>query len=503
MATHFIAADLVKIYTSPQKSTAGLKTVLAWGDEVVMIEAKGHTIKIALQDYKEQPDGSILPVQTEGYIIKPSAIKTEEILLPLKDKNVLKVSFADVGQGDASVIETPKGKTILIDGGENQLFARYLAARYAGTSAKNPKTIDCIIVSHGDADHFSGLPEIMQSESHAVPRKRIFIKPISVYHNGLVKRLSSAKEKDLLGATMEHNGQLYLTGMVNRLDEVPDPEMNTVFKRWKNVLAAYEKRYQYSILQKRLDHTSKGDFNFLSDEKISVHVLGPVTDIVENKPVLRFLHQPSSSVAQKAWQPAVKSAAGAYSASHTINGHSVILRLSYGKFNFLFAGDLNEEAEDYLVANKRRRPVKADVLKVPHHGSADFSSSFLDAVNPFVSIISSGDENARKEYIHPRATLIGALGKYSRIDRPLIFVTEMVAFMKTEGWAKLDTPKKGQSSASFFAFSRAAYGIVHIRTDGSRMLIFTHSGQKDLKEAYAYTLDKPNGTPVRNEVVMV
>ena len=38
-----------------------------------------------------------------------------------------------------------------------------------------------------------------------------------------------------------------------------------------------------------------------------------------------------------------------FSASHTINGHSVILRLKYGNFSFLFAGDLNEEAERDLV----------------------------------------------------------------------------------------------------------------------------------------------------------
>ncbi len=48
-------------------------------------------------------------------------------------------------------------------------------------------------------------------------------------------------------------------------------------------------------------------------------------------------------------------------------------------------------------------------------------------------MVSSGDESARKEYIHPRATLIGALGKHSRVDEPLIFVTELVAFFETEG----------------------------------------------------------------------
>ena len=47
---------------------------------------------------------------------------------------------------------------------------------------------------------------------------------------------------------------------------------------------------------------------------------------------------------------------------------------------------------------------------MPHHGSADFSGAFLQAVSPVVSVVSSGDDTARKEFIHPRATLVGALG---------------------------------------------------------------------------------------------
>jgi hypothetical protein len=92
---------------------------------------------------------------------------------------------------------------------------------------------------------------------------------------------------------------------------------------------------------------------------------------------------------------------------------------------------------------------------------------------------------------------MGVLGKYSRIDRPLVFVTELVAFMKKEGLAKIlegdDKDKK------IFAFSRSAYGIVHIRTDGNRILVFTHSGQKDLKEAYSFDI-LVDGTAIRRDV---
>jgi hypothetical protein len=108
-----------------------------------------------------------------------------------------------------------------------------------------------------------------------------------------------------------------------------------------------------------------------------------------------------------------------------------------------------------------------------------------------VSVISSGDENARKEYIHPRATIVGSLGRYSRVPRPLIFVTEMVAFFQYLGSSEL---KKSESSSykagyKYYGFKRSSFGIVHVRTDGKRLLVFTHSGKRDMKEAYAFKVD--------------
>jgi hypothetical protein len=135
-------------------------------------------------------------------------------------------------------------------------------------------------------------------------------------------------------------------------------------------------------------------------------------------------------------------------------------------------------------------------------------------VSPVVSVVSSGDESARKEYIHPRATLMGALGKFSRFEEPLIFVTEMVAFFEVVGNVRPENHKlkngvavveNGAAVADvkarspFFAFKRTAFGIVMIRTDGQRLLVYTNSGQTDMKEAYAYIMDsagKPVPAPV-------
>jgi hypothetical protein len=190
-----------------------------------------------------------------------------------------------------------------------------------------------------------------------------------------------------------------------------------------------------------------------------------------------------------------------YSASHTINGHSIVLQLKYGNARFLFSGDLNQEAENrlYDLARGKKIDLKSEVLKVPHHGSADFEPKFLQHVSPVLSIISSGDESSRKEYIHPRATLVGSLGRYSRIGVPLVFVTELVAFFEMVGNATPFKRSKNKPEKVFFAFKRTQFGIVHIRTDGKRVLVFTHSGKRDMKEAYAFTVES-NGDTKYDEV---
>lgn len=69
----------------------------------------------------------------------------------------LKIYFIDVGQGDSTLIVTPKNKKILIDGGEgktNVLFQYLLDRRI--------NKIDYIIFSHFDSDHCNGLIEIIE-----------------------------------------------------------------------------------------------------------------------------------------------------------------------------------------------------------------------------------------------------------------------------------------------------------------------------------------------------
>lgn len=481
---------------------------LAWGDEVGVTEQTATRIEVETVTFSEQPDGSILPVKEVGFI-EPrgsSGVKAADVVRPRNQNDVLKVNVVDVQQGDGAVIEGPDGKVILVDGGDNQMFARYLAGRFRGTTAANPKEIECILVTHGDADHFAGLPEIFRSETNKEKRKRLFIQPKRYFHNGIVKRPSkkggkSVPDVEILGATRKVGTQTFLTGLETDLLKVPDTEMNAPFKEWKAVLKEYDKRAKIEF--RRLQFGDDQAFAFFNQGDLRIEVLGPLVTTVAGKPALRFLGNPPKGprVGHESVSLGEEDFKG-HSASHTINGHSVVFRLVYGGFSYLFTGDLNDEAGRFLTRehNAGRLNLTSEIFKVPHHGSADFSGSMFQAVSPVVSIVSSGDESAQKEYIHPRATLIGALGKWSRVPEPLVFVTELVAFFNVEGWSRLTDDKKALKRGEFFGFSRTAFGMVKTRTNGKRLLVYTDSGNVQMKEAYAYALDS-SGVPQPAEVL--
>ena len=69
--------------------------------------------------------------------------------------------------------------------------------------------------------------------------------------------------------------------------------------------------------------------------------------------------------------------------SKTVNGHSVVLRLTYENVQVLLPGDINEEGGEYLLEDPDITDrLSAHILKAPHHGSHEFHLPFLKAVKP-------------------------------------------------------------------------------------------------------------------------
>ncbi|MFV0527806.1 MAG: DNA internalization-related competence protein ComEC/Rec2 [Lachnospiraceae bacterium] len=75
------------------------------------------------------------------------------------------ITNLDVGQGDAAVLQTPQKKTYLIDGGSSNLqdVGRYQLLPFL--KSQGVRNVACIFVSHADADHVSGILEVLQAQA--------------------------------------------------------------------------------------------------------------------------------------------------------------------------------------------------------------------------------------------------------------------------------------------------------------------------------------------------
>jgi competence protein ComEC len=77
---------------------------------------------------------------------------------------------------------------------------------------------------------------------------------------------------------------------------------------------------------------------------------------------------------------------------------SVVLLVEVRGLRLLLTGDAELELQQALLAELGAGRLRADILKVPHHGSAFQEPGFLDAVSPAVALVPVGAGNS---YGHP------------------------------------------------------------------------------------------------------
>ena len=89
--------------------------------------------------------------------------------------------------------------------------------------------------------------------------------------------------------------------------------------------------------------------------------------------------------------------------SANLNDSSIVLKLTYGNVKFLFMGDAESKTEKSIL----EQDIKADVLKLGHHGSSYATTlGFLNKVDPKYAVIEVGKNNS---YHHPHPSTLNKL----------------------------------------------------------------------------------------------
>ncbi len=246
-----------------------------------------------------------------------------------------------------------------------------------------------------------------------------------------------------MGDVVEKGGKKYL---VTRHDSVADlavSDLTDLMTCWRDVLVA-EVGLEYQAVDSRTPPIDVGD------PSVTLHVLAPkLVDI--------------SGYAEPVYP---------WNGEKTVNAQSVVLRLDYKNIKILLPGDSNKQGQKHLLSYPNiKAAIESHILKAPHHGSHEFKRSFLEAIRPQVTVISSGET---RDHGHPRADFLGTIGNVSRSNKPLLFSTELVALFVVDKDAAQEDADYDANPTDFAAtgqarrrFKKRLNGMINIRTDGN------------------------------------
>ncbi|HLD31187.1 MAG TPA: ComEC/Rec2 family competence protein [Patescibacteria group bacterium] len=115
-----------------------------------------------------------------------------------------------------------------------------------------------------------------------------------------------------------------------------------------------------------------------------------------------------------------------------LNNTSIVSKLTFKDNSFLFMGDAEATAEEKIIASGA--DLKADILKIGHHGSKNATSeNFLEKVDPQSAVISVG---AKNKFGHPSGLVVNRLKREGTeilrtdIEGDIKFLGDGEAFVK-------------------------------------------------------------------------
>jgi competence protein ComEC len=268
-----------------------------------------------------------------------------------KPSGELQVHVLDVGpiEGDAILIISPAGKSVLIDAGDAGKGKVVLDAlkRY------KVDHLDYFIATHPHPDHLGGADEVLNG-----------IKVTNMIDNGV--DLSTPAPAAPAAKTSK--------GKVATPPPPPPKKskvktVNGFFDEYQSALKKNGAQYEKAQPGKKYD---LGGGAILT-------VLGP-TEPFFTKEQMK-------------------------AGGNDTNANSIVLRLDYGDFSMLFMGDAESQTEERMLS--KDLDLKAKVIKIAHHGSKYATSeNFIKRAQPEAAIISDGSWN---RYGHPAQVVLDRL----------------------------------------------------------------------------------------------
>jgi len=452
---------------------------------------------------------------------KPNSPEPETVYIKedhKADTRPLEIIFVDVGQGDGAVLITPErdaGEAVLvIDAGKYNHMHEFLRSRFR--TVKADFQFHAAIITHPDEDHYGGFKPIFHSRMIGFDK---------VYQSGLVERPLGSEYAKLGGLeTDAATGITYIKKLATtRADIEADFADDTIFGQTRFPPVMFAALNNAKVKDFAMLSTGHGTLEagrswlpgFSPGERpaYQIEVVGPVLE------------------KDSAGNDRLRRITSAY--GKTKNGHSVLLRLHIGGFKVLFGGDLNKQAEKFLLRHyaglDQTKPLPrkkadrdamitaargvfgAEVMKVCHHGASDVTDEFIETVSPAAFVISSGDEEG---HVHPKPDLLGRLGKLGRGDSPVILSTELQRSTREKADAKLvgdlmedilgltKKPTNNQAQSMIDQVRElgrsnvSVFGSIYLKTDGTDLIVSfkkESASQKDKWYSFQYAIE-PDGT---------
>jgi len=430
----------------------------------------------------------------------------------------LELIFVDVGQGDGCVMISPERgneeRIVIIDAGESDNMKRFIEGRF---KAYRGFDFHAAVLTHPDKDHYLGFKEIFENQAIGFE---------FIYHNGLMELPVSGSFEKVGGVAEDAAaGIIFINKLWQTREEVErdfDDDSNFGDFEFPPVIHAALKNPKIDEIEMvSTHHGTKVDnrtylpgFSPSDSDDYQIELLGPYVEFDSNgEPKLRRI---SSNYGK------------------TKNGHSVLLRLTYGDFSVFFGGDLNGTSERFLLrkyteeenvprngsaaydgfVEKARKRFRSEIMKCCHHGATDVSDIFLDTVNPACFIISSGDSEG---HVHPRPDLLGRLGRFGRGDSPVLLSTELqrstremesqetVDKMLADVETLFSSPTESRRDKLKSKIEKLAqnnvdvYGAIYVKTDGERLITAFKKETDSLKDRwfyFEYIIDENGGLKV-------